>query len=666
MRRPAGIIGRRTGHDGHSQKPLRAARGHGRRLHLHRHPRPRLRRALRLLARPRDHLRARRLHARHHHADSRPRRPGHRRVRHRAARHPDLRRDSRGAAQRDHRGRGRRLLQPRRLQHPPHRDDARLERPRGRPDGGGGQHHHHAARPQRDPGRPEPRPREDVAAQDRRGLLHDSDRETLHEARDPDPLRQPDLAGHGPAQRVRGRGRFAPLLRQARDRARARRGGHHRRHVPDAGAVEPARQHGPRGEPPQPRAAADGRRGLRLPGGGGRRDGPAHRARRAAGAEQLHRALLHRGGPPAPGEGVRGGAALRGRVARRHHPRRPPAGGGQTGRRGGAARPRQAPRVQAPRPQHPGRGGGERRLPRPDGDPRDVRALPLAAADRGGGHRAGGRHRRRRRSDAGAVRAACRAGRAPGAAADRDARLQGIQAPRRNARRRGHQPGRPRRGRGDRPRHRRRPAGGRGRARAGAAGRGRAPRRREPDRPHPRDGGRLRLRPQQVQPRDAGLPAARLALQGRALRRRHRHGVHHHVHRAGRADRLRCGAGAAALPTDQLRLHLRGPDHAPAGARKVAQRSRRLDHERARPPERPRLRRAARVHVRGPAVPVGGPRVGRGDAARGDQRLLRLPQPGRADGPPTRSTASSTARARRWRRTAPCPRTPSPPTPPTS
>ena len=33
----------------------------------------------------------------------------------------------------------------------------------------GGQHHHHAARPQRHAGRPEPRPRKDVATQDRRG-----------------------------------------------------------------------------------------------------------------------------------------------------------------------------------------------------------------------------------------------------------------------------------------------------------------------------------------------------------------------------------------------------------------------------------------------------------------------------------------------------------------
>ena len=63
-------------------------------------------------------------------------------------------------------------------------------------------------------------------------------------------------------------------------------------------------------------------------------------------------------------------------------------------------------------------------------------------------------------------------------------------------------------------------------ARAGAARRGRARRHRQPHRPDSRDGRRLRLRAQQVQPRHAGAPAGRLALQAGALLGRHRQRLH--------------------------------------------------------------------------------------------------------------------------------------------
>ena len=94
--------------------------------------------------------------------------------------------------------------------------------------------------------------------------------------------------------------------------------------------------------------------------------------------------------------------------------------------------------------------------------------------------------------------------------------------------------GAPRGGRsrdGPHRRHRPRRRHGRGHPGPGARGRGGAHRAREPHRPHPRDGRRLQLRSQQVQPGDAGLPAARLAVQGHPLRCGDRPGLHGHVAR---------------------------------------------------------------------------------------------------------------------------------------
>ena len=76
---------------------------------------------------------------------------------------------------------------------------------------------------------------------------------------------------------------------------------------------------------------------------------------------------------------------------------------------------------------------------------------------------------------------------------------------------------------------------GRGPPRPGTGTAGRRRRARQPHRAHPRDGGRLRLRPQQVQPRHPGVTAARLDVQAGGLHRGDRSRLHAREHAARRA-----------------------------------------------------------------------------------------------------------------------------------
>ena len=149
---------------------------------------------------------------------------------------------------------------------------------------------------------------------------------------------------------------------------------------------------------------------------------------------------------------------------------------------------------------------------------------------------------------------------------------------------------------------------GAGDARPGTGSRGRPAGPRQPDRPRAGDGRRLRLRPQQVQPRDAGLPPARLALQGRALRGGDRPGLHADLNRHGPAGRLRGRSRPADIPAHELRPQVRGSHHAAPRPREVAQRTGGLDDGRRRSGDGGRLRSTRRLHRADSAVPVGRPR----------------------------------------------------------
>ena len=219
------------------------------------------RRALRVRRRSSADLRARRLHAQHHHARLRRRQPADRRVRHPAARGRRLRRHQPAAAPGDHRDRGHRVRPPFRHQHLAHRR------------GGDHRHHRDAARAGRQHAdaaagaQPQGAVRADVQkrgdlfrlprAEDEGADPRDPDREALHQARDLHDLLQPDVPR---ARRLRRRGRVAPVLRQVEQGADARGGGAHRRHLPDARAAEPVRRHEARDAAAQHRAAAHGRR----------------------------------------------------------------------------------------------------------------------------------------------------------------------------------------------------------------------------------------------------------------------------------------------------------------------------------------------------------------------------------------------------------------------
>ena len=156
-----------------------------------------------------------------------------------------------------------------------------------RAQGGRRQHADPAARAQAVPHR-----REDVGAQDPRGDPRDPDREALHQAGDLHALRQPDVLR---PRRLRRRGGVAPVLRQVGQGPRARGGGDDRRHPPEQRPPEPVREHGGGAAAAQLHARPHGRRRLHHPRTGRRRPQEADRDARRAVRAAFGRAVLHRG-----------------------------------------------------------------------------------------------------------------------------------------------------------------------------------------------------------------------------------------------------------------------------------------------------------------------------------------------------------------------------------
>ena len=136
-----------------------------------------------------------------------------------------------------------------------------------------------------------------------------------------------------------------------------------------------------------------------------------------------------------------------------------------------------------------------------------------------------------------------------------------------------------------------------GDARADAARGGRACRHRQPHRPDQRDGRRLELQPQQVQPRGAGVPAARIDVQADRLHGGDRSRLHAGVDPHRRAGQL-SGRARTDLQPAELRPQVRRARHAAPRARGVAQHSRDQDDGGARTQERAGLREAVRLRRR--------------------------------------------------------------------
>ncbi len=141
-------------------------------------------------------------------------------------------------------------------------------------------------------------------------------------------------------------------------------------------------------------------------------------------------------------------------------------------------------------------------------------------------------------------------------------------------------------------------------------------------------GRRLRLRPQQVQPRHAGAAPARVRVQAVHLLGRAGKGLHpgdgrqrRAVLRSGRQGRRR-GLGA-----QELRRQVRRPDARPHRARQVEEPRHRPRAAGDRAAVRAGLHRALRLRSQAaPAVPDDGARRRLGDAAADGRRLRRLRQ----------------------------------------
>ena len=252
-----------------------------------------------------------------------------------------------------------------------------------------------------------------------------------------------------------------------------------------------------------------------------RGQGEADRHARAAQPAAGHRAVLRRGDPQAPRTAIRREGAVRERPlghddARREDCRRPPTARSKPGLR----RLRQAPRLapagaerdrRASRPSTASRttAGTGRSRPAtscpPSSSPRRRPAPRGCGSARYHGRSGAGRLRldpadvRRRPVQAGRSRSTSASRRSTRRARTASVALE--QTPLAEARARGH---------------------------------------RQPHRPDSRDGRRLELRPQQVQPRGAGVPPARIDVQADRLHDGHRSRLHARVHphrRAGRATR---------------------------------------------------------------------------------------------------------------------------------
>ncbi len=93
------------------------------------------------------------------------------------------------------------------------------------------------------------------------------------------------------------------------------------------------------------------------------------------------------------------------------------------------------------------------------------------------------------------------------------------------------------------------------------------------------------------------------------------------------------GAGQPPVLPRRLRRPVRGSHHAAAGPRAVPQHPGRATHGHAGPETGHLVRQALRLRLGVAPLPVDRARRRRGDPARGDQRLLRVPEPGGAHGP---------------------------------
>ena len=151
------------------------------------------------------------------------------------------------------------------------------------------------------------------------------------------------------------------------------------------------------------------------------------------------------------------------------------------------------------------------------------------------------------------------------------------------------------------------------------------------DRLHPGDGGRARLRRQQVQSRHPGAPAAGLDLQADRVRGRGRGGLPAVPRDGGRPAQRDLDHHRAALGAAELRSRVRRPDDVAAGAVPVAQHHRHQARHGARASRRSISEASEiRAHHAGAAGSLDPHRLGRRDPARDDRGLYDVRQPRRA------------------------------------
>ena len=166
-------------------------------------------------------------------------------------------------------------------------------------------------------------------------------------------------------------------------------------------------------------------------------------------------------------------------------------------------------------------------------------------------------------------------------------------------------------------------------ARSDAARRGRAARDREPHGTGQGDDRRLELRPEQVQPRGAGVPAARIDVQADRLHSGDRSRLHTDLHDCRRAGELSRRERTDLQPA-QLRSQVPRSDYASLRPRGIAQHPGDQDDGHARAEERARLCQAVRVRGRLSAVPADCARRRRRDAPRYHERVHDVSESGRA------------------------------------
>ena len=230
----------------------------------------------------------------------------------------------------------------------------------------------------------------------------------------------------------------------------------------------------------------------------------------------------------------------------------------------------------------------------------------LGAPDGRRRHRAGRRHRRRRRPTIQACARALRTARSTRPATrGRARRAAATLVDARRSRRGADRPS-------STPRRTRSPA----RLEQPPALEGRAPRDRQPHRPDPGDGRRLQLRAQQVQPRDAGVAAGRLGVQADRLHRGDRSRLHA-GHRRWSTSRSSFPAGAGQPPYAPQNYDRKF--EGPITLRRALEQSRNVPAVRLMDALGPKqviaVRATARPHVAASAVPVDRARRRRSDAA---------------------------------------------------